>query len=41
MTEASGQGVGFVTEMLPARQIVSDMVEEALGVFDDLVGLPD
>jgi hypothetical protein len=33
--------VGFVTEMLPARQIVSDMVEEALGVFDDLVGLPD
>ena len=41
MTEAAGQGVGFVTEMLPARQIVSDMVEEALGVFDDLVGLPD
>ena len=41
MYEASGQGVGFVTEMKPARQIVSDVVEEALAVFDDLVGLPD
>ena len=41
MTEAAGQGVGFVTEMKPARQIVFDMVEEALGVFDDIVGLPD
>ena len=29
MTEAAGQGVGFVTEMKPARQIVFDMVEEA------------
>ena len=41
MTEASGQGVGFVTEMKPARQIVFDMVEEALGTFDDVVGLPE
>jgi hypothetical protein len=41
MTEAAGQGVGFVTEMKPARQIVFDMVEEALGAFDDIVGLPD
>ena len=41
MYEASGQGVGFVNEMKPARQIVSDVVEEALEVFDDLVGLPD
>jgi NAD(P)H-dependent flavin oxidoreductase YrpB (nitropropane dioxygenase family) len=41
MTEAAGQGVGFVTEMKPARQIVFDMVEEALTAFDDIVGLPD
>ena len=39
--EAAGQGGGFVKEMKPARQIVSDMGEEALGVFDDIVGLPD
>ena len=38
MTEAAGQGVGFVTEMKPARQIVFDMVEEALTAFDELTG---
>jgi hypothetical protein len=38
MTEAAGQGVGFVKEMKPARQIVFDMVEEAIGVFEDLTG---
>jgi len=40
MTEAAGQGVGFVTEMKPARQIVFDMVEEALATFDELTGEP-
>ena len=39
MTEAAGQGVDFITEMKPARQIVFDMVEEALGVFENLTGL--
>jgi len=39
MTEAAGQGVDFITEMKPARQMVFDMVEEALGVFEDLTGL--
>ena len=39
ITEASGQGVDFITEMKPARQMVFDMVEEALGVFEDLTGL--
>lgn len=34
MTEAAGQGIDYVTEMKPARQILSDMVEEALDVFD-------
>lgn len=38
MYEAAGQGVGFVTSMKPARQIVFDMVEEALGVFEERVG---
>ncbi len=38
MTEASGQGVGFVTSMKPARQIVLDMVDEAIGVFEDIAG---
>jgi NAD(P)H-dependent flavin oxidoreductase YrpB (nitropropane dioxygenase family) len=38
MTEAAGQGVGFVDSMKPARQIVFDMVEEALAVFEDLTG---
>jgi NAD(P)H-dependent flavin oxidoreductase YrpB (nitropropane dioxygenase family) len=41
MTEAAGQGVGFINEMKPARQIVFDMVEEALGVFENIVGDPD
>lgn len=36
MTEAAGQGVDFVTTMKPARQIVFDLVDEALAVFDDL-----
>ncbi|MBP1685959.1 MAG: 2-nitropropane dioxygenase [Deltaproteobacteria bacterium] len=40
MTEAAGQGVGFMTTMKPARQVVMDMVEEALGVFEDLFGAP-
>ena len=39
LTEAAGQGVGFVTEMKPARQMVFDMVEETLGIFEDLTGL--
>lgn len=39
MTEACGQGVGFVTEMKPARQIVFDMVEEALTAFEDITGV--
>lgn len=34
MTEAAGQGIHYVTEMKPARQILSDLVEEALDVFD-------
>lgn len=38
MTEAAGQGVGFVTSMKPAKQILSDIVEEALDTFDGLVG---
>jgi NAD(P)H-dependent flavin oxidoreductase YrpB (nitropropane dioxygenase family) len=41
MTEAAGQGVGSITEMKPARQIVFDMVEEALTAFDDLCGDDD
>jgi NAD(P)H-dependent flavin oxidoreductase YrpB (nitropropane dioxygenase family) len=36
MTEAAGQGVAFVTAMKPARQILFDMVDEALGVFEQL-----
>jgi NAD(P)H-dependent flavin oxidoreductase YrpB (nitropropane dioxygenase family) len=36
MTEATGQGVAFVTAMKPARQIVFDLVEEALDVFERL-----
>jgi NAD(P)H-dependent flavin oxidoreductase YrpB (nitropropane dioxygenase family) len=36
MTEAAGQGVAFVTSMKPARQIVFDMVDEALGAFEQL-----
>jgi NAD(P)H-dependent flavin oxidoreductase YrpB (nitropropane dioxygenase family) len=38
MTEAAGQGVGFVTSMKPARQILFDMVEEALASFEERVG---
>jgi NAD(P)H-dependent flavin oxidoreductase YrpB (nitropropane dioxygenase family) len=38
MTEAAGQGVGFVTTMKPARQILFDMVEEALATFEEAVG---
>jgi NAD(P)H-dependent flavin oxidoreductase YrpB (nitropropane dioxygenase family) len=38
MTEAAGQGVGFVTTMKPARQIVFDMVDEALTAFEELTG---
>jgi NAD(P)H-dependent flavin oxidoreductase YrpB (nitropropane dioxygenase family) len=42
MTEAAGQGVRFVTAMKPARQIVFDLVEEALDVFERLTGeLPE
>ena len=36
MTEAAGQGVAFVTAMKPARQVLFDMVDEALGVFEQL-----
>ena len=38
MTEAAGQGVGFVTSMKPARQILFDLVEEALAAFEERVG---
>ena len=38
MTEAAGQGVAFVTSMKPARQILFDVVEEALDTFERLVG---
>jgi len=36
MTEAAGQGIGFVTSMKPARQIVFDLVDEARTVFEGL-----
>lgn len=38
MTEAAGQGVGFVTTMKPARQIVFDLVDEALTALEELTG---
>ena len=38
MTEAAGQGIHYVKEMKPARQILSDIVEEAYDVFDRLAG---
>jgi NAD(P)H-dependent flavin oxidoreductase YrpB (nitropropane dioxygenase family) len=38
MTEAAGQGVGFVTAMKPARQILFDLVEEAFAAFEGVVG---
>jgi NAD(P)H-dependent flavin oxidoreductase YrpB (nitropropane dioxygenase family) len=41
MTEAAGQGVGFITTMKPARQIVFDMVEEALDALESLTGEPE
>ncbi|MAE97294.1 MAG: monooxygenase [Deltaproteobacteria bacterium] len=41
MTEAAGQGVGFVTAMKPARQIVFDIVEEALTAFEGVTGEVD
>ena len=41
MTEACGQGVGSITEMKPARQILFDMVEEALVAFEDIMGEPE
>jgi NAD(P)H-dependent flavin oxidoreductase YrpB (nitropropane dioxygenase family) len=41
ITEAAGQGVGFIREMKPSRQIVFDMVEEALVAFDEIMGDED
>ncbi len=41
MTEAAGQGVGFVTSMKPSRQIVFDLVEEALTAFEERTGEAD
>ena len=41
MTEAAGQGVGFLTSMKPARQIVFDMVEGALDALEQLTGEPE
>jgi NAD(P)H-dependent flavin oxidoreductase YrpB (nitropropane dioxygenase family) len=38
MYDAAGQGVRFVTELKPARQIVFDMVEEALETFEEITG---
>ncbi len=38
MTEAAGQGVSFVTSMKPAKQILFDIVEEALDTFEEVVG---
>jgi len=40
ITEAAGQGVGFVTAIKPARQIVMDLVEEARATFEELLGEP-
>lgn len=39
MTEAAGQGVDFISAMKPARQIVFDLVEEALATFEELTGV--
>ena len=41
MTEAAGQGVDFCDTMLPARQIVMDMAEEAFEVFEEIYGDDD
>lgn len=38
MTEAAGQSVGFVTSMKPAKQILFDIVEEAIDTFEQVVG---
>jgi NAD(P)H-dependent flavin oxidoreductase YrpB (nitropropane dioxygenase family) len=38
MTEAAGQGVGFIDSMKPARQIIFDMVDEAITVFEEITG---
>jgi NAD(P)H-dependent flavin oxidoreductase YrpB (nitropropane dioxygenase family) len=38
MFEAAGQGVSFVKTLKPARQIVLDMVEEALEAIERLAG---
>lgn len=36
MTEACGQGVGFVTQEKPVAQIVADLAQEARAVFEGL-----
>jgi NAD(P)H-dependent flavin oxidoreductase YrpB (nitropropane dioxygenase family) len=42
MFEAAGQGVSFIESMKPSKQIVNDMVEEALSVFEEITGVsPD
>ena len=41
MTEAAGQGVDFVDQIKPARQIVSDMVDEAFEIFEEIYGEED
>ena len=41
MFEAAGQGVHYVTAMKPARQVLSDLIEETLDVFDRLCGGDD
>jgi NAD(P)H-dependent flavin oxidoreductase YrpB (nitropropane dioxygenase family) len=38
MTEAVGQGVGFVTEMKPAQEILGELAEEARTVLVGLAG---
>lgn len=38
MTVPCGQGVGSIDEIKSARQIVLDMVEDALGTLDELIG---
>ncbi|MCG3171237.1 MAG: putative monooxygenase [Pseudomonadales bacterium] len=38
MTEAAGQGVDYVTAMKPARQVLSDLVDEALDTLERLGG---
>jgi NAD(P)H-dependent flavin oxidoreductase YrpB (nitropropane dioxygenase family) len=38
MTEAVGQGVGFVTEMKPAQEILGELAEEARAVLVGLAG---